>query len=148
MSEEDIDDLEYMKDGTPTIVPRFQRGRIKAFFGYISYRKHQKNPIGVDWTSVTLDELNQYRVSDYFIFHLNKTLPPGLHSYLATSVNPYLLAFKRGINRDPSQFTLFKHEKYWDTWNRETNATAHAQNIEQVLDHTYVPLGPDQHDLF
>ena len=48
MSEEDIDDLVYIKNGTPTIVPRFQRGCNIAFFGYISYREHQKNPIGVD----------------------------------------------------------------------------------------------------
>ena len=41
ISEEDIDDLQYMKEGIPTIIPRFQRSRIKAFFGYISYRKHQ-----------------------------------------------------------------------------------------------------------
>ena len=48
MFEQDIDDLEYLKEGTPTIVPRFQRSRVKVFFGYISYRKHQKNPIVVD----------------------------------------------------------------------------------------------------
>ena len=46
MSEQDIDNLEYLKEGT--IVPKFQRSRVKAFFGYISYRRHQKNPIGVD----------------------------------------------------------------------------------------------------
>ena len=42
MSEQDIDDWEYLKEGTPTIVPKFQISRVKAFFGYISYRKHQK----------------------------------------------------------------------------------------------------------
>jgi hypothetical protein len=97
VSEEDIDDLQYMKEGIPTIVPRFQSSRVKAFFGYISYRKHQKNPIGVDWTLVTLDELNQYRVSDQFRCHLDKTLPPGLQLYTATSIDPDLLTFKRGI---------------------------------------------------
>ena len=58
ISEQGIDDLNNLDEGKPTVVPKFQRSRIKAFFGYISYRKHQKNPTEVDWTSVTLDELN------------------------------------------------------------------------------------------
>jgi hypothetical protein len=40
MSDQDIDDLVYMVDGKPIIVPKFERGRIKGFFGYILYRIH------------------------------------------------------------------------------------------------------------
>ena len=58
ISKQNIDDLEYLKDDTLTIVPEFQRSRVKVFFGYISYRKHQKKTIGVDWVSVTVDKLN------------------------------------------------------------------------------------------
>ena len=48
MSDEDIDELVYEVNGKPIIVPKFERGRIKGFFGYILYRIHTKNPIGVD----------------------------------------------------------------------------------------------------
>ena len=88
ISEYDIDDLEYFKIGTPTIASKFQRSCVKEFFGYISYRNIQKNPIGVDWTSVTIYELNEYRVSYRFRCHLVKILPPGLQSYPATQMNP------------------------------------------------------------
>ena len=48
MSEQDIDDLEYLKDGTPTSVPKCQRSCAKTFFGYMSYRQIQKHQIDVD----------------------------------------------------------------------------------------------------
>ena len=32
--------VEYIKGGTLTIVPKFQQSRVKAFFRYISYRKY------------------------------------------------------------------------------------------------------------
>jgi hypothetical protein len=84
MSDQDVDDLVYMQDGKPIIVPKFGRGRIKGFFGYILYRIHTKNPIGTDWTSVTVDELAAYRASVHFRCHLNKnttTRSPIIPSY-------------------------------------------------------------------
>ena len=58
-----------------------------------------------------------------------------------------LSTFNICIKRDPSQFTLFEHEGYWDTWNRETKATTNAHNVEGILDPTYIPLSLE-HDLF
>ena len=66
MSDDDIDELVYLEDGKPILVPKFERGRIKGFCGYILYRIHAKNPIGTDWTSVTVDELDNYRASVHF----------------------------------------------------------------------------------
>ena len=45
ISEMDITDLQYFKDGIPTIVPKFQKSRIRTFFGYIAYRKLQKTQL-------------------------------------------------------------------------------------------------------
>ena len=70
-------------------------------------------------------------------------MSPELNAYPASQVDPEIHAFKRGIKRDPSQFTMFKHEKYWDSWNRETKATANAQNVENVLNPDFVPLPPN-----
>ena len=114
MEPQDLKDLQYFKDGVPTVVPKFQCSRIQTLFGYIAYRKLQHDSIKVDWPSVTVDYLNQYRVSAHFRYHMNNTLPPELNAYPASQVDPELHAFKRGIKRDPSQFTIFKHEKYWD----------------------------------
>ena len=85
---QDLEDLQYYKNGVPTAVPKFQLLRIRTLFGYIAYRKLQHNEIGVDWTSVTVDELNQYRISPHFRCHTSKTLPPELNAYPASQVDP------------------------------------------------------------
>ena len=39
MEPQDLEDLQYFKDGEPTVVPKFQLSRIRTLFGYIAYRK-------------------------------------------------------------------------------------------------------------
>ena len=53
---QDLEDLQYLQDGKPTAVPKFQLSRIRTFFGYLAYGKLQHDEVGVDWTSVTVAE--------------------------------------------------------------------------------------------
>ena len=59
-----------------------------------------------------------------------------------------VLAFKRGIKRDPSLFEVYKEEKQWDRWNRSVTAQARAQDASEVLNTSYVPLMADECLLF
>jgi hypothetical protein len=56
--------------------------------------------------------------------------------------------FNRGIKRDPSQFKTFQNELYWDAWYRGFSATATAQGLANVLNHSYVPSNPNDLELF
>ena len=66
-------------------------------------------------------------------------------SKLTATNDPDLLAFKRGIKRDPGKSTLPRHDKYWDTWNRELNAISNAQDVANILNPKHVPMGPESH---
>ena len=46
-------------------------------------------------------------------------------------------SFKRSIKLDSGQFTNLKDEKCWDAWQRNTLATARAQDVYKVLDSDY-----------
>jgi hypothetical protein len=56
--------------------------------------------------------------------------------------------FNRGVKRDTSAFLTLREEKQWDNWHRHTLATAQAQNVGEVLDHTYKPQTPSEKKLF
>lgn len=56
--------------------------------------------------------------------------------------------FKRGIKRDVSQFTPLKDEANWDNWNQSTIAQARAQDIDVVLNPSYVPTTQEETHLF
>ena len=57
-------------------------------------------------------------------------------------------SFKRRINRDSIQFFNFKEGKHWDTWRRNTIATARAQDMDKVLDPDCATLTQEEMSLF
>jgi hypothetical protein len=62
---------------------------------------------------------------------------------------PDLVAdFKKGIKRDANMFPTLKQDKQWDNWQRAVIAQARAQDLSDVLDPTFVPLGIEGGKLF
>jgi hypothetical protein len=57
-------------------------------------------------------------------------------------------SFKRSIKRDASIFTTFKDSKQWDTWRRNTVATARAQDVAEVLNPNYRAVTAEDKALF
>ena len=76
--------------------------------------------------------------------------PPGLSVSLGSS--SYQLApveaFRRSIKRDSGQFTNLKDAKDWDTWRKNTLATAIAQDVDNVLDLHYAPRNQEEIKIF
>ncbi len=132
----DIDAFSYVPTGETNridLVPS-QRGLLRGFCAYIRYRARSSTPIGDTWTSITKQEFDDFRISDFYngtIF--GQASNPGL----PTSSNPRardpVADFKRGIKRDPSQFSVLKEERQWDGWNRTNIAQAKAQDVEEIM---------------
>ena len=57
-------------------------------------------------------------------------------------------SFKKSIKRNASLFTTFKEGKYWDTWCRNTLATARAHDVAEVVNPDYLPVTADYVNLF
>ena len=47
--------------------------------------------------------------------------------------------FKRGIKRDASAYTIFKNERYYNTFIRHFKATAKAQGLSTLMDPNFTP---------
>jgi hypothetical protein len=56
--------------------------------------------------------------------------------------------FKRGIRRDLSLFPKLKQDHGWDAWKRTVVNQARMQDVQEVLDPTYVPSTPTLIALF
>ena len=143
------------KDGTGKladlpILPS-ELGLINALKGYAAFQEaHMKRPLTPDdWLTVTEASFDDYQGSSHLIFfdpsRPSAGLPPTVSATLQTNIGQVaqeVLAFKRGIKRDQSLFPIYKDEKDWDDWQRRTRAQATAQDVDDVLDSTYVAVLP------
>ena len=143
-------DLEYHNDaGTLVKISKGNAGLLKSFKHYVAFKASQGTPIN-DWLSVTIGDYNTFRASNSFSPVLS--VPPPAQSMPPTARPPPVIDlvrdFKRGIKRDPSQFSIFKDDATWDNWNRSTIAQARTQDIEDVLKPSFIPVTIEDIQLF
>ena len=150
IEESTIDALCYDKSPTEADFPISRNDKtllriLKSFVGHL--RSSGSNPLslGTDWTSMTQEEFDDFRVFQYRSY----TPPPSQPSPAATSSSPMTtppkhspadLSFHRGIKCDPSLFPVLKEEKSNDTWHRSFADQACSQDVMQALDPAYVLL--------
>jgi hypothetical protein len=152
LTNEIIDDLQYDTDTEKDIrVTAGDKGLLKAFLDYISYRHRNGNPIEDNWTDITVEEFDTFRVDPEYIGR-DRTPAFALFPHTATNgqdkkPTPAEI-FKRNIKRDPSLFPVLNDEAYNDSWHRAFVIQASAQGIEDVIDPNYVPTSEDQSELF
>jgi hypothetical protein len=147
-----VDNLVY-PDADPQVstMYRLKKGEIgllKCFIHYVYYRDETNNPIGDDWTKITMADFDQFRANLKYTSRfssLSSIKPkvvastPALPSSSNTSHLPTPVdLFKRGIKRDPSVFPTLKDEKFNDQWHRSFANQARAQDLSNVLDSTFV----------
>jgi len=63
LTDKEVDDLTYLdpdpSSATAYSLKKGEKGLIRSFIHFVHYRKEINNPIGDDWTSVTVDEFEQ-----------------------------------------------------------------------------------------
>ena len=75
------------------------------------------------------------------LMSLTPTLPtPSIGPVVKSTAQLELESFKKGFKQDSSIFPIFKEDNQWDAWNRSVVATARAQSVDKILNHTHVPL--------
>jgi hypothetical protein len=151
-----IDEMEYMDANISPLPIKVRLGDkmlLKIFLKFISMRHNDGSPIGDDWTQITQDEFDSFRIDPkYHALSPSQTLsslPAGSGTRSSTShlLNPVEL-FRRGIKRDATLFPTLKDDKYHDIWHRSFNTQATAQAVSEVLDKNYVPTTVDDIALF
>jgi len=130
----DVEVLTYTDDDVhPPVQRTIPRGNQTCLLipqGYRAYFKNnnQRDMTSYDWLLTTVDEINEYLMSDQYMYFNNSdgssTVPgpaPGV-----TKPKVALETFKKSIRRDPSQFKPFSDKRYWATWHLQFVATARA----------------------
>ena len=161
LSKDDLRALEWVDNkGDIVNLSASEVGKIRSLARYNDYRQAKGN-----WPLDAKDlRYNDISIDDWENFIRDPTStrmliaagdiasnpPPGFAGSSKSSSNQLTLAesFKRSVKRDSSQFNNFKEGKYWDTWRRNTLATARAQNVDEVLDPSYSPSTAEEQSLF
>ena len=144
--EDQLDLYEYPTDakGNTARLTRGNIGLLKYFKRFVAHKSAMGTPIDdTGWLTLTKQEFDDFRIDGY------STQTTALSSaWLPTSQPDLVKELCHGIKRDATQFTIFKDDAAWDNWNCSTIAQARAQDVEQVLDPSYVPSSADEISLF
>ena len=146
LAEVEYEMLEYEEDNGRLTLAKGHVGLLKSFKRFVHYRDHIGQAIeDTDWTSLTCDEFDQFRISP----KLHQVLPTALPQTGQETTAPSLVReFWRGIKRDITHFIPLKDDGAWDNWERATMAQARAQDVSDVLDPKYVPTNAEEAALF
>ena len=144
MNKHEFTTMEFMKENVPTPVPKYQVASLRLFIEYCKYRTWAGNPTD-DFHLLTQGDIDEFNL----MAPVTVTLP--IHKFSTYPPTTYDLAmkeFNKGIKRDPNHFQAFTNERTWLDYKDYTIATANSQNVEDILDPTFVPINSDTIDLF
>ena len=176
MVDEDIDGLYYSKKPTFT-TPKVEKNTkddsesdthkdkvdlcrgskrlLKIFTSFHKYLLEQKHEIYLDWSNITPDMFDTYRLEIYNNVNVSTPIPSRLKPPDTTPDTPksnYIQTqaeqFRKGIKRSKDDFMVLKDRKQFKEWYPSLKATAAAQDVSEILDPTYVPNTPEEMELF
>jgi len=126
------------------------RNLLPCFATYVAFKAKRSEPVSGSWTSITKDDLDQFRTNgDYLPMAGTGSAPPPPPPGLPITRKCDVVAeFKKSIKRDPSVYMKLKDIRQWDQYSHSTKAHARAQDISQVLDAKYTPSTADDISLF
>ena len=168
LQDEAIFDLQYTEptNSTRITLPVGHKSLLRALIAVYHFMCHTQTTNAIDWITVDTNDFDTFRVSGYepnaplrpySSINLNSTgriTPAGaprssMGGNNVTSNTPSKASnFKKGVKRDKSHYKDFKHERYWDVWNRGFRATAKTHDLANILDNRYIPISQEDCDLF
>ena len=176
MADDDIDNLHYFTkevdtsysppdDESEDAKPKFIVVRrdlakglkrlVKVFISFHNHLREEGVDIYFDWSNIELKKFTHYR---QYVYNANVTTPAPTRLAKPGSITdapkptPYTFSqadqFKKSVKRDVSQFIVLKDKKQFKSWHQNLLATAAAQDVEDVLNPTYMPSNDEEMELF
>jgi hypothetical protein len=114
-------------------------------------RDTEGNFILSDWSNVSMEEYNDFRVVlslEYQSARAGLPNPNTAHS-ISQATPPFakvrdpLSDYWNNTRRDPNAFNFLKEDKQWDSWQRGTIAQARAQDLSEILDSNFFAATPE-----
>ena len=155
LNPEEVKDLAYLDTSvSPPLWVNLSRGHQSALLTLIGYQRYHKatnNGTSLtpnDWLLITVDTINDFILSSDRDFYIQNSGPPPQSTTSAPPRPTLLSEYRKTIRRDPAQFKPFNDKRHWATWHLQFVATAHAQDLQDILDPTYVRRTPDERAVF
>jgi hypothetical protein len=155
-----IDRLKYPDNSSGTVtIEELGHGYqqlIRCFNAFVLMKNDAGNPIHDDWQNLTVKaEFQEFRIIGFAAYTVHpQTATPssggptsGTASF-TPRIRDRVLEFKKGIKRDPASFTVMKDNKQWDTVHRTLKAQACYQDVDDIINPTYVPTTAEDIALF
>ena len=132
--------------------------QLNNFRDYVRHMEAKGTPIE-NFLDITFDDVARYSRSLYCPFdRSNYVATGGTTGGASTPPIPMPTPtprtrsakdeFMKGIKRDITIFPTLKNEEFWDQWNCQLKATAHMQDVAEVLSGSYYPSTADAKELF
>jgi hypothetical protein len=122
----EIEDMQYLVGTVKTHLSKGDRGIIHSLVALAHKREMEGDFILPDWSNVTLEEYNEFRISPEYqsaqagLPNPNAARPGSQVVSSFAKVRDPLSDYRRGVRRDPNAFTVLKEDKQWDSWQRGT----------------------------
>jgi hypothetical protein len=138
-----IEGLTYVdpKDSTKHLaVSKGDKAKIRVFKDFITHRYNSGSPIADDWTSITQEEYDSFRITAPYI-----STPPGVihRTSAAHSSTGPTATTTCGIKHDPGLSPTCKVEKAHASWIEPISFQERAQDISDVVDDKCMPSTPN-----
>ena len=156
-TDENLYNLKYPDEKKKVPLETGYASMVRIFKQFVQYKVAQGDITAAnnDWRAITKAQFDEFRLinsNSLAPFGTSSNPTPGTPISSSTPRPPPVIDlvrdFKRGIKRDVSQFPTLKDDATWDNWNRSTIAQARAQDIDVVLDPSYIPTSQDERQLF
>jgi hypothetical protein len=154
LSPEEIADLTFLDGNNKKLISKGHKGLVFALQALLLKRAADGDRIHNDWSNVTMEEFDDFRVSPEYTSARaglpNPNPPRSSVSVAPTIIRPRdpLAEYRRNIRRDANAFIPLKEDKQWDSWQRSTIAQARAQDLSDILDPTFAATTPEAVELF
>jgi hypothetical protein len=159
-----IDRLKYLDDAiSPPVIVELRVGYqqlVRGFNAWVETKNDEGDPIHGDWQNkATRVEFNEYPLIGFAKKYTSTTHvsapttvtsgggTSGGSSFAPRARDP-VFEFKKGIKRDPASFSVLKDNKQWDSVHRTLKAQTCYQDVDDILDPSYVPTTVEDIELF
>ena len=133
---------------------------IKVVRSFHQYRAESNNPVLNDWSDVSPEEFNDFRISKYKIY-TSAPMPSRFASTTSTSFNntspsdtsptpkhSQAEQFRKGIKRSKDDFMVLKDRKQFKEWYLNLLATVAEQDVSDILNPNYIPTTLEEIEFF
>jgi hypothetical protein len=156
LSHATINCLSYKDTSNNNIVTPIRLGDkilLRCFANYVANCHLEGNPIIDDWSMVTQEDFDSFRIDPKNMLSLASNAPPNIPDNIAakpTSAVQYtpVDTFFSGIKQDETLLPTLKDAKFNASWNNSFANQPRAQDVNKVLDTNHAPPTANEEDLY